>query len=102
MAEDKELTYEEFKAKNGINYDDMIVIDDYENGIIMAGGSDADLRDMTPNMKKCVQDLINGFGIIEDVHFKDDNEDFYVFRMDPNKLLKYMAERDCLNFIKGV
>ncbi len=80
----------------------MIVVDWYREGRIFAGIDKADLitKDvLSDEMKRLVEEFDKD-DMVERVYCEE--EDFYVFAMEPVELIHYMGSRDALNFITGV
>ncbi len=81
----------------------MYVLDDYEEGIIYAGETQADLQRNIPNSFYVTADVLNS--LEQDGEFIWNNsagQDYYLVKMSIEKLLPYMVERNALNFIKGI
>ena len=80
----------------------MYVLDDYKEGIIYAGESQADLQRNIPNDFYITTDVLNS--LKNDGEFIWNNKngmDYYIYKMSGEKLFGYMSARNCLNFIKG-
>ena len=79
----------------------MIVIDWYQEGKIFAGIDTEDLtsKDELTDMMKLYVEAYEGAP--EDTRGYCEEEDFYIFRMEPVELIHYMGSRDALNFIIG-
>jgi len=83
----------------------MIVIDDYKEGIVYAGRTMADLTShfIPDELMEKVKSFVDTNGLpSKPKHFMEDGLDFYLSVIDDNKLLKYMSDRNCDNFIYGV
>lgn len=80
----------------------MIVIDDYENGVIFAGIGKADLETKSALSEKMKEYVTNFNEHDKDERMHCESEDFYIFHMQPVDLIHYMGSRDALNFITGV
>ena len=81
----------------------MYVLDDYKAGRIYAGYTQADLQRNLPNDFYLTTEILNS--LEQECDFIWNNEagqDYYIFKTSLKKLIKYMEERDCLNFIQGV
>jgi len=80
----------------------MIVIDDYNEGVIHAGKEKYDMKKVSAIMWDEVDKLEPNNTEHNPRHKNDGVNDFYVFYMDEKDLFKYMTDRNATNYIVGV
>ena len=81
----------------------MYVLDSYVDGKIYAGYTKSDLMLNLPDEFYITDEILDSLEQEgEFIYNNKAGQDYYIFKTSLKKLIKYMDERGCLNFIQGV
>lgn len=79
----------------------MIIVDDYANGIIKIGSSKYSFKNLTSVQQAIVEELPEYITEGNAYYYLDDYEDFYMFNISEDEVIKYLLDRDCLNYLEA-